>query len=83
MDKIDVTKKTLRFLNHTGAGTIVGQIVKDNITPRNTYEKVTVFVAGAFISSALGAAATVQSDKVVDDLAEAWKETNPEYDLIS
>jgi len=73
MTKLDFVKTAASFVVGAGTTTIVASIIKNNVQPRNAYDKVTV-VAGSIALGSMAASATKKyTADTIDEMADWWK----------
>lgn len=84
--KITVAKFVVSSITTIGASKIAGQIIKNNIAPKNTIDKVLIF-AGAFVIGVIVSnAVKKQSEQMIDEVVETWdsvRGTLPQTDTNS
>lgn len=71
MNKIDITKKVVRYAVQYGTGFIVNSIIANQVHPERIDHKVGVVVASVAIGGAVADAAGNHSDRMIDELVEA------------
>ena len=74
MTKLDLTKKAVSVVVGLGTSKIVGDIIKNNVSPEKTHEIVTVY-AGSFVLGSMVADISRQyTDQKIDEIAKWWTE---------
>jgi hypothetical protein len=61
-----------------GTARIVGSIVRNNVSPANSFQKVTVVVASFVIASLVADAATKYVHNQIDELVDGYNKTKQE-----
>lgn len=72
MNKITAFKLVTRLVVGAGTTTISNSIIRNNVTPSNPLETVTVTAASFVIGSMVSAAAKNHTDTQIDGVVEAW-----------
>ncbi len=78
MNNVQLAKTLTTAVVRLGTGSIVTAIVRNNTTPSNAFEKVSI-PAGAFVLGGIVSDAAKQyTERVIDDVVTAWSKAKNE-----
>lgn len=72
MNKIAAFKLVTRLVVGAGTTTISNSIIRNNVTPSNTFETIGVALASVVIGSMASEATKSHTDTKIDEVVEAW-----------
>lgn len=74
MDKLKVFKFAASVVVGVGTTRIVSGIIRSNVTPKSTIQKLTVMAASLVIGSMAARATRKHLDEMIEEAIEGWKE---------
>lgn len=72
MTKLSAFKLAARIVVGAGTTTISNSIIKNNVSPANAIEQISVAVASVVVGSMASEAAKSHTDAKIDGVVEAW-----------
>lgn len=81
MDKIQIAKIVTSTIVGMGTSRIAGQIVKNNVVPKNVIDKVTIVGASVVIGSMASAATKAHTGEIIDEMVEAFEKIKDQNNL--
>lgn len=75
MNKLKAFKFVARIVVGAGTTTISNNIIRNNVTPTNLIEQISVGVASVVIGSMASEATRSHTEHQIDQLADAWNRT--------
>lgn len=66
----DVAKFAIRQIAAFGAGRVVGQVIKSNIAPSNSFDKVVMVIGAGVISAMIGEAVVRFTDAKLEEIED-------------
>jgi len=73
MTKTEITKKIVAVGVQYGTGIIVAGIVRSNVVPMNTIQKIGIVVGTFALSGAASDAATKYTDHLIDEIVDGFQ----------
>lgn len=75
MNKLSAFKLVARIVVGAGTTTVSNSIIRNNVTPANAIEQISVGVASVVIGSMASEATRAHTDRQIDSLVDAWKKS--------
>jgi hypothetical protein len=83
MNKVKTFKFAARLVVGLGTTTISNSIIRNNVTPSNPVEAVSVAVASLVIGSMASEATRSHTERQIDSLVETWNNARSEDDTVT
>ena len=78
MNKLNAFKLAARIVVGAGTTTVSNSIIRNNVTPENLIQSVSVGVASVVIGSMASEATQSHTERQIDKLVEAWNKASSE-----
>lgn len=75
MNKLNAFKLVARVIVGAGTTTISNNIIRNNVTPSNMIEQISVGVASVVIGSMASEATRSHTERQIDSAVDAWNRT--------
>lgn len=72
MNKLNAFKIVARIVVGAGTTTISNNIIRNNVSPSNLIEQISVGVASVVVGSMASEATRAHTDRQIDSVVEAW-----------
>jgi len=83
MTKIEAVKLTARLVVGLGTTTITNSIIRNNVSPSNPLEVVTVAAASVVLGSMASSAARSHTDAQIDSFVEVFQKNSDASDPVT
>lgn len=76
MNKIELTKTITKFVVGVSTSATVGAVIRNNVNPENTLQKVEIAIGAATVGAIAAEHAKRFTDQMIDEVVAAFRSTN-------
>ncbi len=73
MNNVQLAKTITTTVVRLGTGNIICSIVRNNTTPTNAFDKISIPAGSFVLGSIVADVAKVHTERIIDDVVTAWR----------